>query len=444
MATQLRHRYQPLGACKELLDTRAPEVLVAGPAGTGKSRACLEKLHLLALLNPGMRGLIVRKTATSLTSTALVTWKNHVITEALGVGTVKYYGGSGSEPPQYTYENGSVIIIGGMDRSTRIMSSEYDVIYVQEATELIEDDWEALTTRLRNNKISFQQLIADCNPDKPTHWLKVRCDVGKTLMLHSRHEDNPLLFTVDGTKTEYGTEYINKLDNLTGMRYQRLRLGKWASADGLVYEEFEEARHIVDRFVIPSDWTRFWAIDFGYTNPFVCQWWAQDPDGRLYLYREIYRTRRTVDEHAKDILGHVTHKGKWIEPKPQQIICDHDAEGRQQLQQKLNIPTTSAKKTVADGIQAVQQRLRDAPSVDGTAKPRIFLMRNALVSKDAELADVKKPTCTADEMLGYVWDIASGKAPKEQPRKEDDHGMDAMRYMVAHLDLKPKSRVRWV
>jgi predicted transcriptional regulator len=40
-------------------------------------------------------------------------------------------------------------------------------------------------------------------------------------------------------------------------------------------------------------------VDFGYTNPFVMQWWAEDPDGRLYLYREIYRTRRLVEDHAK-------------------------------------------------------------------------------------------------------------------------------------------------
>ena len=29
-------------------------------------------------------------------------------------------------------------------------------------------------------------------------------------------------------------------------------------------------------------------VDFGYTNPFTCQWWAMDHDGRLYLYREIF------------------------------------------------------------------------------------------------------------------------------------------------------------
>jgi phage terminase large subunit len=154
------------------MKARDPEVLLAGPAGTGKSRACLEKLHLMALANPGMRGLIVRKTATTLSSTALVTWQKFVAVEAIEQGVVRFYGGSAQEPPSYKYKNKSVVAIGGMDNASKIMSSEYDVIYVQEATELTENDWEALTTRLRNWRVSFQQLMADCNPSSPTHWLK--------------------------------------------------------------------------------------------------------------------------------------------------------------------------------------------------------------------------------------------------------------------------------
>ena len=172
----LEHRYQPHGSALDVMHCRAPEVLMSGPAGTGKSRACLEKLHLLALVNPGMRGLIVRKTLASLGSTALVTWREWVAKEALAAGVVKWYGGSPQESPQYRYTNGSAITVGGMDKSTRIMSSEYDVVYAQEAIELTEDDWEAITTRLRLGRIYFQQLMADTNPSVPTHWLKQRCD----------------------------------------------------------------------------------------------------------------------------------------------------------------------------------------------------------------------------------------------------------------------------
>lgn len=435
------HRFKPRGTAATIFENRDPEVLVAGPAGTGKSRACLEKLHLMALLNHGMRGLIVRKTAVSLTSTALVTFRTHVLPEALAAGDVAWYGGSQQEAACYRYRNGSVINVGGMDKPTRIMSSEYDVAYVQEATELTEEDWEAITTRLRHGKVSFQQLLADCNPDVPTHWLKVRCDTGRTKMLESRHEENPVLFTAEGELTEVGASYIAKLDNLTGVRYSRLRKGLWVAAEGIIYEDYDPAVHLIDRFHVPRDWVRWWSVDFGYTNPFVCQMWAEDPDGRLYLYREIYATKRLVEDHAETILAAVTKNGEWREPKPRAIICDHDAEDRATLERKLGMSTVAAKKTVSDGIQAVQARMRAA----GDGKPRIFLMRDSLVQRDPELLDAKKPTCTAEELVGYVWaTAAAGKPVKDEPHKLDDHGCDAMRYAVAARDLVGRARVRFL
>jgi PBSX family phage terminase large subunit len=440
MSTAVVRRYHPRGAAAEVFACRAPEVLLSGPAGTGKSRGCLEKLHMMALLNPGMRGLIVRKTLASLGSTALVTWREHVVKEALEQGIVRFYGGSPQESPQYKYDNGSVIVVGGMDKATRIMSSEYDVVYVQEATELTTTDWENITTRLRNGVVSFQQLLADCNPDIPTHWLKQRVDRGSTQMIHCRHEDNPILYTADGHLTERGADYISKLDALTGVRYQRLRKGLWVAAEGLIYEDWDPAVHLVDPFSIPAEWTRWWTVDFGFTNPFVLQCWAEDGDGRLYLYREIYATKVLVEDHARKILSIVAPGGVWQEPKPRAIIADHDAEDRATLERHLGMSTSPAKKTVKDGIQAFAARLRPA----GDNRPRIYIVRGALVERDPALEDAKKPCCTAEEIVGYVWDAAPGKQPKETPVKENDHGMDAGRYMVAERDLGARPRVRWL
>jgi terminase large subunit-like protein len=437
--TTLTHRFVPRGAAVELFTCRAPEVLVSGPAGTGKSRACLEKLSTTALANPGMRGLIVRKVRDTLGGTALVTWREHVVVEALAHGTVAFYGGSAAEPAQYRYSNGSVIVIGGMDKPSKIMSSEYDMVYVQEATELTLTDWEALTTRLRYGRVPFQQLIADCNPDAPTHWLKRRCDDGATVMLHSRHEDNPVLFR-GMQPTELGAAYIAKLDALTGVRKLRLRLGLWAAAEGVIYAEWSDAVHLVDRFVPPDDWPRYWSVDFGYTNPFVCQRWAVDPDGRLYLYGEHYRTQRTVDQHAVDILATVAPRGSWIEPRPKAIVADHDAEGRAQLVRRIGQPTAAARKDVVDGIQAVQRRLR----LVGDGRPRLHIMRGALAERDPALHEARLPTSTVEELPGYVWAVTPNRPPKEEPVKANDHGMDATRYMVAHLDLGARPGVRFL
>lgn len=429
---------------------------------THNSRGCLEKLDQLALRNPGMKGLIVRKTLASLGATALETWRKHVATEALATGLVRYYGGSRAEPAQYRYANGSALHIGGMDKATKIMSSDYDVVYVAEAIELTEADWEALTTRLRNGVISFQQLIADTNPDQDTHWLKKRCDAGTTTLLESRHDDNPVLVDADGRVTELGATYLAKLDALTGVRHARLRRGLWVAAEGTIYEDYwDPAVHLVDRFWPPADWARLWAVDFGYSHPFVWQDWAEDPDGRLFLHREIHMTGRLVEDHARGILRAVTRRAKgassgdltddiaddidrglrvWTEPEPSAVICDHDAEGRATLEKYLGRGTVPAHKAVLEGIQAVQARFRAA----GDGKPRLFVMRDSLVERDQTLVDAAKPLCLADELGGYVWDTGAGRKAKEQPLKQDDDSVDTMRYVVAHRDLGGSPNVRWL
>jgi len=472
-APVLEHAYEPWGSARELLHCRDTEVLMSGPAGTGKSRACLEKVHLMCLLNPGMRALVLRKTHVSLTSTGLVTYEEKVAPEALAAGVVKFFGGSAKEPSAYKYRNGSKMVVGGMDNPTKIMSSEYDVIYVQEAIEISEDDWEKLLTRLRNGKLSFHQLMADTNPDAEQHWLNVRCRDGKTTMLNCRHEDNPRLFNRDGTKTMEGEAYIAILDGLTGVRYLRLRKGRWVAAEGVIYEGFDPGVHLVDWTTklpdgqpmfpdgkIPDSWTRWWSVDFGFTNPMVIQHWAEDPDGRLYLYREFYRTKRLVEDHALDVLLAVTRVvdekrlpkrtvlkaedvlddvragvREWTEPKPRSIICDHDAEDRATLERKLGMPTLAADKRVKVGIQAVQSRFK----VLGDGRPRMYLFRDAVVERDPDLEKRKLPCSTAEELPGYVW---SDKVAKEEPVKENDHGCDGKRYIVAQRDLGSRPGIR--
>jgi PBSX family phage terminase large subunit len=428
-AIATRVRYEPFGSSRLAFARHDPELLLSGPAGTGKTRGLLEKVHLCASKYAGMRGVLLRKTHTDLVGSALVTYQRKVLHPLDGVS---YFGGSAREPASFRYPNGSEILLGGMDRSQKIMSKEFDLAYVNEATELLEDDWESITTRLRNGVMPYQQLLADCNPGAPTHWLKQRADSGRSAMLESRHEDNPTLWDrAARTWTAFGTAYIAKLDALSGVRKLRLRLGIWAAAEGMIYDGWDRARHLVDRFDIPADWPRYWAVDFGYTNPFCWQAWAEDPDGRLFRYREVYLTHGLVEDHAETI--RTATKG---EPRPRAVICDHDAEDRATLERKLQVATRPAHKAVSPGIQAVAERLRTA----GDGRPRLFLMRDSLLQRDAELDEARRPTCTEDEVESYVWDVADGRKKGDQPVKANDHGMDALRYMVAHRDLVGRTR----
>ena len=461
------HRYEPRGGCKELMEARDEEVVVSGPAGTGKSRACLEKIYLVCLMTANTRALILRKTLRSLGSTALVTWRNYVVKEALATGEVVYYGGSSQEAPQYRFRNGSTVTIGGLDNPTRIMSAEYDIIYIQEATEVSIEDIEFCKTRLRNWRTSFQQLIMDCNPAGDKHPLKLRCNEKVTRLIESRHEDNPRLFNEDGTMTKQGEKYMAILDKLTGVRHKRLRLGLWVSAEGIVYEEFDPATHILqwqlddegNQIPLPMDWPRYWVIDFGYVNPFVLKCYAQGPDGEVYMYREIYMTQRTVAEHAKTIMDivnplrteryydHFNREERtrewreWIEPEPTAIICDHDAEGRRTFEKETGLGTQPAIKNVSDGIDLHKARLKVNPF---TGYAQFYLMADALVERDQELATNLLPTCTADEYPSYAWKVSNDGRKHDEPVKKDDHGLDTDRYLTMFLDYKGKARLTLV
>lgn len=419
--------YRPYGAARTLLYARDPEVVLSGPANTGKSRACLEKLHLCAEKYAGMRGLIARKTRRALTESVLVTFEQRVLPE----GSPILQGPAREQRHAYRYPNGSELVLGGMDDPQKVLSTEYDLIFVAQAEELTEDELEVLTTRLRNHVMPYQQVIGDCNPGPPTHWLLQRSRRGQTLLLESRHADNPAFTAEDQTR----------LDALSGVRRKRLRDGLWVAAEGQVWEEFDPAVHVVDRREIPREWPRYLAVDFGYTNPFVCQWWAVDPDGRLWLYREVYYTGRLVEDHAKQI-----RELCMGEPAPLAAVCDHDAEDRATLErhlwvtvggQRRGIPTVPAIKDVSPGIQAVATRLRPA----GDGKPRLFLLRDSLVERDPTLAERALPASTEEELPGYIWNVNGGRRHGEEPVKAHDHGADCIRYVTAAADLAPAQRV---
>ena len=413
------------------------ETILSGPAGTGKTVAVCHYLNAVLNQYPGARVLMCRKTLTSLTTGALVTYQEQILDPAF---RVMFFGGSSREPASFKYPNGSRLVIGGLDRASKVLSSEYDIIYVNEATEATLTDWETLSTRLRANEVPYQRIIGDTNPDSPTHWIMQRAQEGKLQLLYSVHEDNPAYWDAERQEwTPKGAVYIARLENLTGVRYKRLRNGLWVAAEGQVYEEWDPAVHLIDRADLPTGWQgwpRFWAVDFGYRDPFVWGEFGVGPDDWLVLLQQIYRTGRLVQDHAADILtatqGH---------PRPAAIICDHDAEGRATLERHLRMKTQPAYKAISDGIQAVQQRLRREETGTGVRRPGLVIVRDGLIhNADETLVERKAPTSTADEFGGYVWNEGGGRRRGEEPVDKDNHGMDMIRYAVAHHDKIGKTR----
>lgn len=415
--------YVPLPWQEAAWRDRSRVCLYGGAAGGGKSRAAAEKLHGFCLHYPGAVGIALRK-AREYASKSVV----YAIRQAIGEDlSVVYHTGD----LMFHYANGSRIFIAGLKdegqrQALRSINGDgsADFIWVEEANALTEDDHNELLGRLRGRAAPWRQLLYTTNPDGPFHWIKLRLmDGGEASVHYSRATDNPHL----------PPEYLDTLASITGTLGRRLRDGQWVQSEGVVYDGWDDALHMIP--AMPRGWQawrKIRVIDFGYVNPFVCQWWTIDHDGRMYRYRELYMSKRTVAEHAATIKHY--SQGEQYEA----TICDHDAEDRATLQ-RLGIVNLPAIKDVSRGIQAVQQRL--ARGADD--KPRLYLLRNALVERDAALAEAHRPTCTEQELPGYVWQTApDGRPDREEPLKLNDHGCDAMRYAVMYTEQPPRRRAR--
>jgi hypothetical protein len=315
-----------------------------------------------------------------------------------------------------------------MDRPDKVLSSEYDLIYVPEATDLEITDWETLSGRLRSAKVPIQQLVGDCNPTSPTHWLYQRCQSGLTQLVSTTHKDNPAYWDRERNDwTERGRQYLERLGRMTGPRRARFLEGLWVQAEGLVFDGWDIGYHLLDakRMEWEHNWRLYLSIDFGVNNPFCFQFWAEDKDNRLYLFREIYHTNRIIEDHAATI--RVALQGL---PRPSLVLCDHDLGDRLTLERHTGLTTTPADKADVAGVQEVCERLK--PGADGL--PRLFILRDALFhAPDPALVSSGRPTRTAEEIPGYVWDTAAKKG--ERPVKKNDHGCDAMRYLMRWLGL---------
>ena len=431
-------------------ESRDRELLLAGPAGTGKSVVLLTKCLTLLGKYPGCRGLFCRGTRTSLTQSGLVTWEDDVLGPDHPVLT--------ANPCQrhvrrsYKFPNGSELVLAGLDDPGKTLSSQYDFVYIQEATEegVTLDVYETLLRVMRNRRMrrdgrAWHQMMMDCNPTSPFWWgyqrsTGNRAAPGPVQLFESTHKDNPAFFDQAAQAwTPDGEEYIQKvLGAMTGVRKKRFYEGVWAAAEGLVYEGFvgkawddpEDPGHLFPAgWEPPRAWARVWGLDWGEAAPTVLTMAAVDPDGRAYFYREFYKTRLRPDELGAWAAGEVT-AGR--EPHPYSVVGDHDPDmvkeferGAREAGVSLHVRQAD-KRDQKEGITAVQARFDRQP--DG--RPRIFLKRDALVKPDPAIDT--GPNCTLAEIVEYKYD-ANSIMDRPDP-KAADHGLDALRYCCREID----------
>lgn len=393
--------------------SRARVLLAHGGAGSGKSSFAAEKLHALLLRYPGATGLVVRKFSSSVPRSC-----GFMLQTAI-CGYAQF----NSQKRMWQYPNGSILLYGGLaDEKQREalksigLSGGVDFIWIEEANALSLEDYQVLMTRLRGKAAGWCQIILTCNPDHANHW------INKTI-IESKPDNADIFWANPQDNPTLKKEYLTDLSNLTGIARDRYWLGRWVSAEGLVWP-YDPSLHLIDPVRIPAEWRRIKSIDFGFSNPAAVLWLAQAPDGDIHVYKQIYKTGMLVSDLATAIKNQ--DKIETAGSRCEAIVADHDAEDRATLERE-GLRTRPAHKSVRPGLEAVSKRF--ASRARGR---RILIHRGSLCHPpDPALVKAHKPTHLVEELLQYQLD---GDGKDGYPIKQNDHACDALRYGVCYLD----------
>ena len=394
----------------------ATEVGYSGAYGAGKSRALCYKLVARAAI-PGAREGLARKHLVALRATTLKTLLEDDGDKpaVLPAGCYQH----NQTRKTIRLRGGGEIQYFGLDDEKKIGSYNLSGVAIDEAVELAEKDYLQLEGRLRVDAPGIvRQLYWAGNPGPPTHFLARRFG----LALGEELRDGAEIIETNTFENSFLTDdYLERMRRKVGVDYQRNVLGKWVGSDGLVYDGFDRQVHVRERDA--GEFRRwFLAVDDGYRNPFACLLVGEDGDGRLHVFDETYRTglaiRQKVDAATRLATfareSEAKYAGAVVDPAAAQLIREFGEAGLD--------PASKVPKDVFDGIQAVGQALVDP----GDGLPRLTISPRAVA--------------TGREFETYEWRNRDG-AWIDEPVKEHDHALDALRYLVLYL-RRPQPRFR--
>lgn len=306
---------------KQFLQARTRHIAFGGARGGGKSWGVRTKAKLLALRYPGIRILIVRRTYPELMN-------NHIsILRSELQGIARY----SDKDKVLRFGNGSGIHFSYCDGDKdldRLQGVEYDVIFLDEATQLSEHQMRVIAACCRGVNDFPKRVYYTCNPGGQGHGYIKRLFIDRQ---YDRGEDPAdytfiqSLVTDNKALMKSQPDYIKQLEALPDGLRQAWLHGRWDLFRGQFFEEFrllpdpekcaqagitpEQARqqgrwtHVIAPFDLSSGdrrgWTIYRSYDFGYAKPFSCGWWAVDHDGTLYRIMELYGCTATPNEGVK-------------------------------------------------------------------------------------------------------------------------------------------------
>lgn len=271
-------------------------VAYGGARGGGKSWALRRKLILMALKYPGIRMLLVRRTLPELK-------ENHLFTLLSEISCIAEYRES---TKTFSFPGGSILILGYCDAERdvlRYQGQEYDVIALDEATQLTEFQFSTFKACLRGANSFPKRMYLTCNPGGVGHsWVKRLFidrnfrpdeDPADYCFIPARVFDNKAL-------TESDPAYVNALKSLPEGLKRAWLDGQWNVFEGQFFPEFSREAHVIQPESIPREYPRFAALDYGF-DMLAVLWFAVLPDGSICVYRELSISGLTLSRAASAV-----------------------------------------------------------------------------------------------------------------------------------------------
>ena len=309
---------------KLFLSAKVKHVGYGGARGGGKSWAVRTKAKLLALRYPGIKQLIVRRTYKELTG-------NHInILRAETLGIAKY----NSTDKVLKFANGSTIEFMYCARNSdldALQGQEYDVIYLDKATQLSEYQMKAITACCRGVNDFPKRIYYTCNPGGQGHAYVKRIFIDKRYLASENPGDYEFIQALVDDNTalmEAQPDYVAQLDALPEKLREAWRFGRWDVFEGQVFAEFVDdpehyrdrvQTHVIEPFKIPDSWKIYRGFDWGYAKPFSVGWYAVDHDNVMYRFREMYGCTGEADRGVEWTVQRVANEIRRIEETDAQL-----------------------------------------------------------------------------------------------------------------------------
>ncbi|MBQ2446624.1 MAG: phage terminase large subunit [Oscillospiraceae bacterium] len=277
----------------EFMRAGTKHVGFGGARGGGKSWAVRTKAILLALRYGGIRILIVRRSYPELMN-------NHILILRRQLQDIAIYN---DKQKTLAFPNASTISFtycakdGDLDR---LQGVEYDVIFLDEATQFSEFQMKTIVACLRGVNSFPKRIYYTCNPGGRGHgyikriFLDRRYEEGEDpseyTFIPSRVTDNQALLKAQ-------PDYLKQLKALPPKLRKAWLEGDWNVFEGQFFEEFADRpehyadrrwTHVIEPFAIDPSWRIYRSFDWGYHRPFSCGWWAVDSGGVVYRILELY------------------------------------------------------------------------------------------------------------------------------------------------------------